>query len=101
MTLVAIDGENITVSTTAIGVTTSEITSPVRMGVFWLKSGGKIYHNMKTTPTAAGVTGDIGQAVGDRWEIWGSDALKNFRMVKRTGEADAVVAVQLFGDGAS
>ena len=100
MALLPIDGENITVSATAIGATASKITSPVIMGTFWLKSGGKIHHNMKTTPTAAGATGDIGEALDDKWQIWGNDQLKDFKMVKRTGEADAVVAVQYFGSGA-
>jgi len=99
MSLTAIDGENITVSTIAIGPTASKITRRVEMGVFWLKSGGKIYHNIKTPPTDAGVTGDMGQSLDDRWEIWGQDNVKNFKMIKRTSEADAVVAVQYFGTG--
>ena len=91
-------GENIAVSSTAIGPTAAAVTSKVVMGTFWLKSGGKIHHNIASTPTAAGVTGDNGQSLDDKWEVWGRDNVLNFLMVKRTGEADAVVAVQYFGD---
>ena len=98
MALVKIDGENIAVSSTAIGPTASKITSRVIMGTFWHKSGGKLHHNISSTPTAAGVTGDIGQALDDKWEIWGADNLLNFTMVLRTGESDAVVAAQYYGE---
>lgn len=98
MALSKVDGENITVSSTAIGPTSAKLTSRVVMGTFWLKSGGKLHHNVSTTPTAAGVTGDIGQTLDDKWEIWGLDNLRSFKMVLRTGESDAVVAVQYYGD---
>lgn len=99
--LVQRDGENITVSSTAIGPTAAKVTSEVMAASFWLKSGGKIHHNTKTTPTAAGVTGDIGCILDEKWEVLGHDEVLNFRMVKQTGEADAVVAVQYYGTGKS
>ena len=97
--LVQRDGENITVSTTAIGPTVAKVTDEVSAALFWLKSGGKIHHNTKTTPTAAGVTGDIGRILDEKWEVEGHDEVLNFKMVKQTAEPDAVVAVQFYGSG--
>jgi hypothetical protein len=93
------DGENITVSATAIGPTAAKVTGNVYAALFWLKSGGKIHHNTLTTPTAAGVTGDIGRILDEKWEVEGADEVLNFKMVKQTSEPDAVVAVQYYGSG--
>jgi len=98
MALVKISGEDIPVSTSAIGPTASLLTSRVLMGIFWLKSGGKIHHNVGTTPTAAGVTGDLGENLDNKWEIWGLDNLRTFTMILRTGELAAVVPAQYWGE---
>jgi hypothetical protein len=99
--LVQRGGENITVSTVSIGPTAATVGDETQAAMFWLKSGGKIHYNTKTTPTAAGVTGDIGRILDEKWEVEGHDEVLNFKMIKQTGEPDAVVAVQYFGSGKS
>ena len=95
--LINIDGENITVSSTAIGPTTAKVTDAVVMASFYHKSGGDIHFNTVSDPTAAGVTGDFPAVVTNKWEIWGNDEIKTFRMIRQS--SDAVVAVQYYGDG--
>ena len=99
MALRAIGGENLDVSTTAVGITASLITTKVLMVRAVHKSGGGLHHNAASTPTAAGVTGDQPMDINDEIEVWGAPDLLGIKWVKRTGEADAVVAIQTFGEG--
>ena len=97
--LINIDGENIAVSTLAIGPTTAKVTDAVIMASFVHKSGGDIHFNTVSDPTAAGITGDFPAVATDKWEVWGHDEVLTFRMIKQTSESDAVVVVQYYGDG--
>lgn len=102
MALTQIDGENITVGSAKIGFTSTILVDRTNKETIIEarcrhKSGGQIHHNSKTDPTAAGVTGDQGQVLDDEWIVRGGRDLANFQMIKQTGEADAVVAVQFFG----
>ena len=97
-TLIQIGGENITVSSSVIGPTSSEVTDEVIMAEFYHKSGGDIHVNTVTDPTAAGVTGDIRQRSGNRWRVWGHDEVQSFLMI-REGSGDGIVAVQYYGTG--
>lgn len=99
MPLVAIGDEDITVSTSAIGPTAGEVTNEVRMASFHLVSGGSIFHRMTGTPDKDRGNGEIGQIADDHWDVWGHNNIKNFLMVKRDGEADALIGVQYFGTG--
>lgn len=97
MALVQIGGENITVSSTAIGPTAAEVTDEVFVAEFQVKRGGALYCNTKDTPTAPGTNGDIGQGIGSRWRVVGHDEVLNFKMIAT--DVDATVAVQYFGTG--
>lgn len=97
MALVQIGGEDITVSSTAIGPTTTEVTDEVIVAEFQVKRGGALYCNTKDTPTAPGTNGDIGQTIGSRWRVTGHDEVLNFKMIAT--DIDATVAVQYFGTG--
>ena len=99
MSLVQVGGENLTVSSTALGPTASEVTGKVFMAEFQNKGGGPVFFNEVTTPTAAGVTGDIAMQVGARWRVWGTDAITNCLMIRI--HSDANIAVQYFGQGGS
>ena len=98
MPLNRIGGEDITVSTTAIGPTATQVTNEVLMAVFAHRSGGEVHWNISVDPTAAGSNGDIDQADGDKWGIWGHDNVLNMKMI-RTGGSDGIIAVQYFGTG--
>ena len=94
--------EEITVSSSAIGITSTNLedssgrTLSVHMATFQLASGGDIHTNPLNTPVA-GDGDDNKRTVTNLWEVWGSDDLKNFQMVKQTGEDDAKVVVHGYG----
>lgn len=94
--------EDITVSTTAIGITSTDLvdssgnTLNVVKAIFQHKSGGKIFESAKSTPVAGG--SDLKhRQIGDEWEVIGFDDLKNYLMIIGTGESDATINVQGFG----
>ena len=97
MSLKQLGGENITVSSTAIGPTSSEVTDEVMMAEFQLLSGGALHCQTKTTPTAVGITGDFRYGPGAIWRVWGHDEIKDFLMIALT--VNALVAVQFYGTG--
>lgn len=92
-------GEDIVVSTTAIGPTVATIPVGTIMASFNNREGGIINWNIDATPVAGGTFGDIGQVSNSKWNIWGKDNLIGMKMVKQTGESDSTVAVQYFGEG--
>ena len=103
MALRAKSTEEITVSSSAIGVTAGLLVSDgaptgVVMGVFQHASGGDIHINPINTPVA-GDGDDMKKIARDIWEVWGFDDLQNFQMIKQTGASDAKVVVHLFGEG--
>lgn len=100
MALVQIDGENITVTDTAIGPSSGKVTGDIESAVFHHVSGGDINGQTKVTPVAAGAAGDSPHFLGNRWRIWGNDEIKNYKMV-RQGSVNATIAVQYFGIGRS
>lgn len=100
MTLKAINEEDITVSTAAIGPSSgSAFGNEVDLATFQLRSGGKIHGNPFSAPTAAGGAGDVEYLQGQSWWIRGHDNIKAFNMIKQTGEADATVSVIYWGTG--
>ena len=99
MALVALSAETITVSTTAIGPTASKVTTKVISASFSHRSGGKLFHLTSSAPVAGGGNGEFGQNITDMWEIWGNDNIRNFKMIKQTGEADATIDIQYWGEG--
>lgn len=102
MALVKVNGENLAVTTAAVvKPTASKVTGRVIMATFHHRSGGKLNCNVGTNPTGAGVTGDWGQQVEDKWEIWGYPNVLDFRMIGQTGAADATVAAVYWGEGGS
>lgn len=94
-------GENITVSTVAIGPTLATVDVEVIMAEFSHREGGSVFAQSAATPDAAGLAGDFEYTNGDHWRVWGQSDIKTFKMVKRTGHPDASIAVQYFGTGAS
>jgi hypothetical protein len=102
MALVQISEEQITVSSSSIGVTstllvdTSGDVTGVKIARFAHESGGIIRVNAKTAPAANGTVG-AQKTIGDEWQVSGFDDLNNFRMIKETSESDATVNVMLFG----
>ena len=92
-------GEDITVSTTAIGPTVVNIPSGTIMASFVCRTGGKIIWNITTIPIDTGAAGDVPQQTDDRWEIWGYDNIIDMKMIKQNGQSDQTVAVQYFGEG--
>jgi hypothetical protein len=96
--LVYIGAEQITVSSTVIGPTASEVTPAAQKATFQHKNGGLIYH-LIGTPTENGTAGEFEQGSGDIWDLYGHDAIANFKMVKQAGEVDATIAVQYWGSG--
>lgn len=103
MALRAKSTEEITVSSTAIGVTAGLLVSSgaptgVVMGSFQHASGGDIHINPINDPVA-GDGDDMKKIARDIWEVWGFDDLRTFQMIKQTGADDAKVVVHLFGEG--
>ena len=94
-------GEDITVAGTAIGPTEATVDGEILMAEFSHREGGSIFAQSAATPVAAGAAGDFEYTNGDHWRIWGFDDIKAFKMVKRTGHPDAIIAVQYFGTGRS
>lgn len=103
MALVGIGDEELTVSTTGVNITTGEITTKVLMAVIQHRSGGKIYERIdvggSSGPSAGAGNGEFERIVGDIWEVWGHPDLNRIEWIKQTGEADATLAVQTFGEG--
>ncbi len=103
MALKQLSSETITVSTAAIGITSSLLVDTtgrlynVIHADFQHRSGGKINCLAQATPVAAGGNGETQRSIGDEWRVIGYSDLVTFKMVKQTGEADAVVDVQLYG----
>ena len=102
MALVQQAAETITVAGTATGVTSSLLEDsgkPLNRFVakFQHRSGGKIYGLASASPGAGGGNGEEGVIAGDEWTVTGYEDLKNFKMIKRTSESDAIVDVQLYG----
>ena len=102
MALVKIGVEAFTVSTSVLSPDDgSVINGETLLAVFHHRSGGNIYQNISSDPTAGGATGDHPQYAEDMWQVWGYDNIKNFRMIKQSGADDAVVHVQYYGTGAT
>ena len=105
MALPQLGGEQITVDGTAggTGITSTLLvdvngnTLGVTIANFQHLSGGKINTDAKATVTGGGAEGSSERNVGDEWSVTGYDDLVGFRMIKQTGEADAVVNCQLYG----
>jgi hypothetical protein len=122
--LVLLVGEQLTISSSAVTVTTAlfaDSSTPskalnVYKGIFTHLSGGKIYHHEKwgartisrgggeTVSIAAiaavsnsGANGEIEQSVGDKWEVTGLDALKVWEAILDSGASDATINVALYG----
>jgi len=98
MTLIQIGGEDIAVSTTAIGPTATQVTAEVVMAQFNLRAGGDLHAQTSATPIAAGGSGDYLFTQGNHWRVWGHDEVLNYLMV-RVGSTNATVGVQYFGTG--
>ena len=94
---VVIGDETITVSTVAIGPTTAEVSNRVDLATFHLVSGGTLNWRIGNTPIAAGGAGETGQVADDHWEVSGFQNIRDFLMVKRTAESDAIVGVVYWG----
>lgn len=97
MALVAIGSEAITVSTTAIGFTVSEITSRV-IRAFVRVEAQPIRINTATTPTAGGTEGSPLKADTDEFYIVGQPDLLAFRAI-RSGGTDSTIQVIYEGVG--
>ena len=99
MALSKIGVENITVSTSVVSLTPTN--GEVLLAIIHHRSGGNIYQNTNSDPTAGGAAGDHPQYLEDIWKVWGYDNINNHRMIKLTSESDAVVAVQYYGTKAA
>lgn len=89
--------ETITVSSTAIGITSGLLTSRVFMARMQHRAGGMINHLISSTPVAGGGAGECQRTIGEEWEVWGANDLRDFKMIKQTAESDATIDVQLYG----
>ena len=100
MALKSIDSEAITVDATAGGVsfTSATLTGQVLMASCRLETG-PVRINTINAPTAGGSEGSLLKNIGDEFEIWGSDDLKNFRAI-RTTSTSGTLAVIYQGTGA-
>ncbi len=101
MTLTQQGDESITVSSVAIGFTTSEIPSAkgeVFRADVYVESGGPIRWNSTQDPTAGGSEGSPLVFADSIIRVAGS--LETFRMIKDTGVSDATVRVAFFGSAA-
>jgi len=101
MALIQQAAETITVDT-AIGITASLLETtgaPLNRFVadFQHRSGGKIFGLASAAPDAAGGNGEKEYVVGSEWKVTGYEDIKNFKMIKQTGESNATVDVQLYG----
>lgn len=99
MALRPIGAEDITVSGTAIGFTTAEITTKVVMARVQHKSGGNAWHRSDAAPVTAGNAGEHDIRQFDELEVWGDKAMNGIKFIKQSGEADATIAVQYYGEG--
>lgn len=105
MALVPKFSEVITVSGTAIGITSTNLVDSngrklnVIMCRFQHKSGGKInYSDSDTTPGQGASTAEWSAVKGTEWNVWGDTSLTDFRMIKQTGEADGVIVAHGYGN---
>lgn len=103
MALVAIATEVITVSTIKIGITPTLLVDtngdPTRAiyAKFQHSSGGAIHTNPLNDPVQADGD-DFKRVITSVWEVWGYDDMKNFQMIKQSGESDAEIVVHIFGE---
>ena len=100
MALKQIGDETITISSTAIGFTSTEIPGEkpnVCIAKVYVESGGPIRWNMSADPTGGGSEGSplaFPEAV-----LSVSGELQDFQMIVNTGWPDATVRVAYFGNG--
>lgn len=93
--------ESITVSSTAIGFTSTEIPADkgnVIEADVYVESGGPIRWNATSTPTAGGSEGSPLVYADGIIKVIGS--LGTFKMIKDTGVSDATVRVVYLGSAA-
>ena len=101
MALVAQDSERITFDSTAggIGFTAAKLTTKVLMATVRLEQAQvRIRVASGVTLTAGGAEGSPKIEVGETFEVWGSDDLKNFRGI-RTGTISGLGQVIYYGQG--
>jgi hypothetical protein len=94
-----IAAEDVTVSGTAIGITSTLITANVVQATVQNRSGGSIYFLVGTPVDTAG-NGEILVEVDDFVLLYGLDDIRGAKFIKVSGESDATIAAQLFGLGA-
>src|SRR3990167_5932241 len=102
MALIQIGEEDITVSTTAIGCTTAEITAGVLQIMITHKAGGKTHYNLRGStqaPTAGGTEGSGTFEKGQVMRVVGDTDIHGIRFILQSGEPAATLAIQYFGDG--
>jgi hypothetical protein len=99
MALKAVGAEEITVSSTAIGITSSLVTSAVHMAVVQHDSGGDVLELVSGTAAQADSQGEFKRSTGSVWEVWGEPDLSAINWIKKSGVSDATLKVQTFGSG--
>ncbi len=107
MALQLLASEQLTVSTSAVGITSTLFDGSVSgeqlnvlMAHFAYDSGGKIYHSSNIASGSlsnAGGGGEHPQSNPDKWEIWGLEDLKDWLAIKDSGASDAVLQINLYG----
>ena len=99
MALRPIGAEDITVSSSAIGFTSSALPTKVLMARVQHKSGGNAWYRSDDDPVTAGNAGEFDFRQFDEVEVWGDKAMSTIKWIKQSGAADATLAVQYFGEG--
>ena len=102
MALRPLAAEDITVSSSAIGFTAANIpptNTKVVLARVQHKSGGNAWYRSDADPVTAGNAGEFDFRQFDEIEVWGDKALNTTKWIKQSGESDATLAVQYFGEG--
>lgn len=97
MVLVAIGDEQITVSTTAVGLTAAEITTKVHRALVQVEAQ-QLRYNPNQDPTSGGSEGSPLANPGDSFYVNGQPDLNSIKFI-REGSTDATINVLYEGEG--
>jgi hypothetical protein len=102
MALTPIGDEAITVSSSSVGLSSAEIPptkTKVLLASVYNLSGGSAYYRNTGTASATAANGEHEIEVGDTLKLWGDKAITAARFIVKSGDSDAEIRVQYWGEG--